>query len=40
MNKFLISKERIDTNPDAYFLAGVLFQKLSLPITAGQFYQK
>jgi superkiller protein 3 len=32
--------DRIDSNQDAYFLAGVLFEKLALPLTSIGFYEK
>jgi hypothetical protein len=36
---FVFKKERIDTNGNAYFLAGVILEKLSLPLTAINYYQ-
>ena len=32
--------DRIDSNPDAYLLAGILFEKLTLPLTSIGFYEK
>ena len=40
MNQQQKNKDRIDTNPDAYFLAGILFEKLTLPLTSIGFYEK
>ena len=32
--------DRIIDNPDAYFLAGVIFEKLTLPLTSIDYYKK
>lgn len=32
--------ERIDTNAEAYFLSGVLFEKLKLPLNSMEYYEK